>query len=126
MVRLGLTGESNSVVTPGETKDVKEEEGEEQGLRGADATLFRALVARANYLAQDRTDIAFAVKELCRRMSSPREGDWKGLKRLGRYLVDKRRLICEFKYQHKPAKSWSGWTRTMRVAKRPASRRAGG
>ena len=71
MVRLGLTGESNSVVTPGETKDVKEEEGEEQGLRGADATQIRALVARANYLAQDRTEIAFAVKELCRRMSSP-------------------------------------------------------
>ena len=95
MVRLGLTGESNSVVTPGEKREVKEEEGEEQELRGADATLFRALVARANYLAQDRTDIAFAVKELCRRMSSPREGDWKGLKRLGRYLVDKRRLTCE-------------------------------
>ena len=102
--KLGFEDGSNSVVTPGEKREVKEEEGEEQELRGADATLFRALVARANYLAQDRTDIAFAVKELCRRMSCPREGDWKGLKRLGRYLVDKRRLICEFKYQYKPAK----------------------
>ncbi len=27
-----------------------------------DATVYRALVARANYLAPDRTDIAFAVK----------------------------------------------------------------
>ena len=30
---MGLPGESNSVVTPGEKKDVKEEEGEEQELR---------------------------------------------------------------------------------------------
>ena len=69
--KLGFEDGSNSVVTPGEKREVKEEEGEEQELRGADATLFRALVARANYSAQDRTDIAFAVKELCRRMSSP-------------------------------------------------------
>ena len=31
-----------------------------------DATMFRALSARGNYLAQDRPDINFATKELCR------------------------------------------------------------
>ena len=29
---------------------------------------FRALAARANYLSQDRPDIGFAVKEICRNM----------------------------------------------------------
>ena len=53
----------------------------------------------ANYLAQDRGDIAFAVKELCRRMSKPRVCDWVALKRLGRYLVDKLRVVVQFKYQ---------------------------
>ena len=37
-------------------------------------------------------------------MWSPREGDWKWLKRLGRYLVDKGMVICNFKYEYKPAK----------------------
>ena len=40
------------------------------------ASLYRGMVARANYLAQDRSDIRFAVKELCRAMSSPTSKDW--------------------------------------------------
>ena len=50
-------------------------------------------------MAQDRTDVLFAVKELCRSMSSPTEGDWTALKRLGRYLVDKTRVKVSFPYQ---------------------------
>ena len=46
-----------------------------------EANKFRRLVARLNYLAQDRTDIAFATKELCRRMSKPVEKDMIDLKR---------------------------------------------
>ena len=38
-------------------------------LTGIRATKYRALTARANYLSQDRSDIRFAVKELCRKMS---------------------------------------------------------
>ena len=56
-------------------------------------------MARGNYLAQDRTDIAFAVKELCRTMSRPSESDWQALKRLGRYLIDKVRVVTKYKYQ---------------------------
>ena len=48
---------------------------------------FRALTARANYLAQDRADIQFAVKELARRMVTPRRGDMELMKLLGKYLV---------------------------------------
>ena len=59
------------MVTPGQ-KD-REEEGDEEELEPDRATTYRALVARANYLAQDRTDIGYVVKELCRRMSAPRE-----------------------------------------------------
>ena len=35
-----------------------------------EATCFRALSARTNYLSQDRPDIAFAAKELCREFVS--------------------------------------------------------
>ena len=47
---------------------------------------YRSVVARANYLAQDRPDIRYAVKELCRRMSEPDLRDWRALKKLCRYL----------------------------------------
>ena len=40
-------------------------------LSQADATTYRALAARCNYLSQDRPDISFASKELCREFSIP-------------------------------------------------------
>ena len=101
--KLGYGKETNGVVTPGEKSDNQDirREGDEDEMNKEDAKMYRALVARANYLAQDRTDIAFAVKELCRNMSSPRQGDWKALKRLGRYLVGKPRIVTKFNYQDK-------------------------
>ena len=60
---------------------------------------YRALAARSNYLAADRMDIQFAVKEMCRGMSAPTFGDRRKLKRLGRYLKGKPRLISEFGWQ---------------------------
>ena len=51
-------------------------------LSSAEETLFRATAARANYLALDRPDLAFAAKELCRRMSAPRQRDRQALRRL--------------------------------------------
>ena len=44
--------------------------------------------ARANYLAQDRFDLAFAAKELCRRMVVPRKSDLVALRRLVRYVLE--------------------------------------
>ena len=45
----------------------------------ADATTYRALSARCNYLAQDRPDIAFSSKELCREFSIPTQSSFKKL-----------------------------------------------
>jgi len=61
--------------------------------------MFRAIVARGNYLSQDRTDIRYAVKELSRAMSKPTQQDWYKLKKLGKYLVGKPRLVQEYCYQ---------------------------
>ena len=80
-------------------------------LSSEDATAYRALVARANYLSQDRGDIAFAVKELCRHMSKPRNCDQTALKTLGRYLLDKTRMVVHFKYQEE-FDAISVWTDT--------------
>jgi hypothetical protein len=51
---------------------------------GGKAKEYRQIMARGNYLAQDRPDIMYAVKELTRGMSAPSEADWIALKRLAR------------------------------------------
>ena len=56
---------------------------------GAEATRFRAVAARANYLSGDGPDIQYALKEICRRMAKPFKTDWEKLIRLGRYLKQK-------------------------------------
>ena len=61
--------------------------------------MFRAMAARSNFLAQDRSDISYAAKELCRDMSKPNTQSWARLKRLGRYLVAHPRRVTEFNYQ---------------------------
>ena len=61
--------------------------------------MVRSLAARANYLALDRPDIAFATKELCRAFASPNQQSFLALKRLGRYLTGARRMVWQFRFQ---------------------------
>ena len=81
----------------------------------------RALVARANYLAVDRGDIAFCFQELARCMSSPSRQDWERLQRLARYLRHKPRCVLWYVYQGTIGEvtcftdsDWAGCKRTRR------------
>lgn len=71
-------------------------------LDAGDEARYRPLVARANYLAPDRADIAFATEELGKSISRPSRGDWIRLRRLGRYLVGTPRMQVMFKWQWAP------------------------
>ena len=104
---LGYKADSKGVVTPGMKPQGDPEE--DETLSEEDSSRFRALAARANYLAQDIPDIQHATKELCREMSNPTARSWNGLKRLGRYLVDHPRLVQEFRRQGRHDKfiAWS-------------------
>ena len=76
--------------TPVRTPAVKQEQvhpEEDTPLRPGDATAYRALAARMNYLAVDRPDVAFATKEICKCMSNPMQRDWEKIKRVARYLI---------------------------------------
>ena len=79
-----------------------EESWESQPMEGGEASSFRALAARLNYLAVDRADILYASKEVSRGMSSPKNGDWEGLKRLCRYLIQAPRIVHFFEWQEMP------------------------
>ena len=89
---------ANEVITPGE-KDPKGKAVEvEEELSPEDTTKYRAIVARANYLAADRPDIMYAVKELCRGMAKPTTVMWHSLKRLGRYLGGSERTALKYEW----------------------------
>ena len=94
---------ANSVVTPG----VKLKSGDLQNystpLPPSAASVFRSLTMRACYLAQDRADLAFSAKECARMMSQPTELGWTALKRIGRFLLGKPRVVQVFKPQCKPS-----------------------
>ena len=95
---------AKSVVTPSEKKKSSEVLAS-VGLPPVTAeqtTLYRSLVMRAQFLAQDRADIAETVKSLTRKMKAPNDADVKDLKRLGRYLVGKPRVVCTYEPQRTP------------------------
>ena len=82
--------ECKAVLTPGTKEDQKQVD---EKFNNVQARMFRSVAARANYLAQDRPDVRYAAKELCRHMSMPTEANWMDLKRLCRYLKGRTRLV---------------------------------
>ena len=83
-------------------KKLELDQSSEFTLNSADATTYRALAARCNYLSQDRPDISFASKELCREFSVPNLASFKKLKRLVRYLCGLPRLVYHFPFGEEP------------------------
>ena len=114
--------EAKSVQTPGrDEKCWQEEEEDRERLKNQDASQYRALAARANYLVLDRLDIQYAVKAICRGMSNPTRGDLRRLRRLGRYLVGRPRCVWSFEFQDARGElagytesDWAGFRKTAR------------
>ena len=101
--QLGLES-GNVVSTPGLSSagpkpDDNDDDDEEELLGPADSSVYRAIAARCNYLQPDRPDIQFAVKEACRMMSKPTRSAWERLKRIGRYLKGRPRLVWVYEWQ---------------------------
>ena len=112
---------ANGVRSPGEDERAWEAEENETPLQGAAASEYRALAARANYLAQDRADIQFAAKECCRGMAAPNRGHLKAIRRLARYMISVPRVVWVFRPQARPESlsvysdsDWAGCRRTAR------------
>ena len=110
--------ECNGVATPvGQERD-GENEVEMQNL---EATKYRRGVARINYLAQDRPDLAVAANLLARSMAHPKVGDEIKLKRVIRYLKSHPRCRLSYEYQEPPRdicvlsdSDWAGDVKTRR------------
>ena len=68
-------------------------------LTSVESTLYRSLVTKLAYVAQDRVDIAEAVKCLMRHMKEPRSGHMQELKRLRRKMVKNKRCVLTYARQ---------------------------
>ena len=96
--QLELEG-CKGVSSPGTESSDAEEEDNAELTDKEEITKFRGVAARTNYLAQDRPDIAYAAKEVCRDMARPTRRSWIKAKRIVRYLVKRPRLINYFDFQ---------------------------
>ena len=72
-------------------------------LEPAEATQFRALQARTNHSSQDRPDISYAGKELCREFAVPNKNSFLKLERLVRYSCSQPRLVHEYSFLGTPS-----------------------
>ena len=69
-----------------------------------EATLYRSVVMRMNYLAIDRPDLQWSVRRCAKHMSRPRKEDFEKLKREARYLKGSPRGKCRFGFAKKEEK----------------------
>ena len=112
---------AKSVSTPSEDQKIEREETDLEDLDSLRASEYRQLAARANFMTLDRADTQYAVKEICRGMARPTVGHWRRLKRLGRYLRGRPRVVSLFRYQARGRvidgysdSDWAGCRRTAR------------
>ena len=89
----GLDEGSKAAVSPAVKDDENRALLDEQELRREAHHGFRSMGATLNYLGQDRSDIQYAVKEVCQGMAKPSEGGKARTKRVARYLLGARRLV---------------------------------
>ena len=118
--KLGLS-EAKGAVSPGakvdgpsgfdirarrlQPKDLDDPDGEWPGfdisarLDGDRLRLYQSVSALLNYVAFDRPDLLYPIKELMRKMSDPSEADEARLKRAVRYLRTAPRMIARYPWR---------------------------
>ena len=94
---LGMDEKTKGRDCPISKADDQNVDGEDETeLSKEEASKFRRIAATANFLALDRTDIQYAVKEICRDMSRPMMKSWGKLKRIARYLIKHPRMVWKY------------------------------
>ena len=82
-----------------DSMEAEEDAAGEEEMCAEDAKKYRGVVARLNYIAPERVDMQFAVKEAARSMAKPKVKDWNALVRLGKYLKGRPRMILKYEWQ---------------------------
>ena len=61
--------------------------------------MYKVVVARDNDLAADRPDIVYSVQGFAIRMSKTKESDFMTIKKLGKYLKGKPRMVISYRME---------------------------
>ena len=93
-----VIGDGGSESSGGSTTS-DDEEGDEEEMNYSDATRFRSVCARLNFLAQDRAELQFTSKEISSSMARPLVGATKQLKRVARFLRGHGRAVQAFPWE---------------------------
>ena len=96
--QLGLTDEKGGT-TPGISGTEEEDNEDDVPLEGEDITRYRGVIARCNYMAAERPDCIFAIKEGSREMSKITTGLLRRLRRISMYLKQDPSLIWKYDMQ---------------------------
>ena len=96
----GLDRKAKAVTSPGERRAFEDRE-EHLELDRSESKRYRAIIARANYMSTERSDVQYSVTELSRFMAIPRTCDWTNVKRLAGYLLGTPRTVLVYGYQQK-------------------------
>ena len=87
----------------------------------SEAKVFRGLAATLNYMSQDAPDLQFPIKDCSRSMATPKQGSWRGMKRVARYLLNREKVVWGYVWQEEVGKSYvitdSDWGGTSRERK---------
>lgn len=100
---LGLTGAKPSD-TPGTKATAASMRDALEPLTGANLALFPQAAELVNYIAVDRPDIQYSVKNVLADMHAPCQRSMARLKRIGRYLIDRSALAWMYKVQETPGR----------------------
>ena len=74
----------------------------EKPLDEPDSKLYISVGALLNYIAPDRPELQYSIKEVMRKASNPTHLDMKRLKRIARFLVGQPRRVLTFNFQERP------------------------
>ena len=97
---MGIKDNSKGVTIPCEDDNSAEDTTEL--LDSKNATKFRSMAARVNYLSLDRPDLQFAAKRVCQGMANPTMAGMMKLKRVARYLASAAEGTLEFGAERGP------------------------
>ena len=84
---------------PPHPKMVLKDTNDDPHFDSARATKLRQLIARCNFLCQDRPDVQYTCKERARGMATPKRSDWNNMAKIAKYLKGKPRCVIMFRPQ---------------------------
>jgi hypothetical protein len=98
------SGVATPIVGPDASTEINE-----QPLDRENHRKYRAAVGKLQYMAAERPDMQFAIKQLSRHLTAPTSSDWQRLKRAVRYLSGTENMALHLETNGKTMETAEAW-----------------